>query len=211
MSTSSLAASYAQPWIACGYDLLSRAVFAPVGGLDALRELALDHMQLSTGMQVLELGCGSGGFTAKLVERGASVTAVDRSEPMLRRARQRAPRASFERSELTAYVPTRRYARVLFGFVLHELDADGRQRALQLASRALESNGAIVIVDHALPSHGLMAKAVSACVHGFEPATTRAWLRDGYDAELARAGLIAPTKRSLAQGTAVAMLCRPLN
>ncbi|MDY6780190.1 MAG: class I SAM-dependent methyltransferase, partial [Halobacteria archaeon] len=37
------------------------------------------------GKSVLELACGTGRFTVELVERGAEVTGVDISEPMLRK------------------------------------------------------------------------------------------------------------------------------
>ncbi|MBI1915267.1 MAG: class I SAM-dependent methyltransferase [Planctomycetes bacterium] len=50
-------------------------------------------------MRVLELGCGTGGITRLLLERGVAVTAVDGSERMLARARRRAP----------GYAPVRSY------------------------------------------------------------------------------------------------------
>jgi hypothetical protein len=57
------AATYRHPLVGAGYDLLARLVFAPVGGLDALRAAALDEMGLAPGMHVLELGCGTGALT----------------------------------------------------------------------------------------------------------------------------------------------------
>src|SRR4051812_26307799 len=96
-------ASYGSPLVGYGYDLLSRFVFASVGGLDALREGALAAIDIRSGMRVLELGCGNGVLTQKLVARGADVTAVDRSQRMLVRARRRAPAATFEQCEITAY------------------------------------------------------------------------------------------------------------
>jgi SAM-dependent methyltransferase len=41
---------------------------------------------------LLDVGCGTGGFTAALAERGWDVTGVDISEDMLRRARERGVR-----------------------------------------------------------------------------------------------------------------------
>src|SRR5690242_15239305 len=103
MSNEKTKSTYEQPLIGYGYDLLSRLVFAPVGGLDALREAALDAIDVRPGMRVLELGCGTGALTRKLLARGAQVTAVDWSGPMLQRARRRAPAATFEEAEITAY------------------------------------------------------------------------------------------------------------
>lgn len=203
------AATYRHPLVGAGYDLLARLVFAPVGGLDALRAAALDEMGLAPGMHVLELGCGTGALTAAMLERGAVVTAVDQSEPMLRRARRRAPAATFATCELTTYRPARRFDRVLFAFVLHELDAAARRVALTLARDALAPGGAVTIVDHALPTMGLVPRAVSALVHGFEPATVVDVLRDGFAPELADTGLVTARRLSLAAGLAVAMRCRP--
>lgn len=200
--------SYSNPLIGAGYDALARFVFAPVGGLDALREAALDAIELQPGMRVLELGCGTGGLTRELLARGAAVTAVDQSGPMLKRARRRAPAAVFEQSEITAYAPPGRFDRVLFAFVLHELDVAARQRALSLARAALALGGRAAIVDHAIPPGGVLPRAVSAFVHSFEPASARSWSRGGYDAELASAGLTVESKRSLARGTAIAILAR---
>jgi ubiquinone/menaquinone biosynthesis C-methylase UbiE len=196
---------------AYGYDLLSRFVFAPVGGLQSLREAALDAIGIRPGMRVLELGCGTGGLTRKLIARGAEVTAVDQSLAMIRHARRRAPAATFEQCEITAYTAHGTYERVLFAFVLHELDSEARHRALVIARNALTSDGRVAIVDHALPSGGLVPKAVSAFVHSFEPPSTVAWLRSGFDAEIIRAGLIPETKHRLADGTATVIVSTRMN
>ena len=45
------------------------------------------------GLDVLDLGCGTGRHTAWLAQAGARVTAVDFSEEMLERARRKAPAA----------------------------------------------------------------------------------------------------------------------
>ncbi|MBX3212633.1 MAG: class I SAM-dependent methyltransferase [Labilithrix sp.] len=199
---------YDRSFAAAGYDLLARLVFAPVGGLSALREEALEVASVRAGMRVLELGCGSGALTRELLARGAAVTAVDRSPAMLARARRRAPAASFVNEDITAFAAAERVERVLFAFVLHELDAPNRRIALERATRALEPDGRLVIVDHALPSAGSVAKAVSAFVHGFEPPSVTGWLRGGMTRELAEVGLVPEIARSLARGTAVALRCR---
>ena len=199
-------ASYGSPLVGYGYDLLSRFVFASVGGLDALREGALAAIDVRPGMRVLELGCGTGVLTQKLIARGADVTAVDQSQPMLVRARRRAPAATFEQCEITAYTATGQYDRVLFAFVLHELDHAARHRALVLARNDLNPSGRVAIVDHAIPKGGIVPKAVSAFVHSFEPPSTIEWLRSGFDAPIVRAGLLPETKKILAGGTAIVIV-----
>lgn len=207
MSTHGTETSYRHPLVGYGYDLLSRLVFAPVGGLAALRDEALAAFGLEAGMHVLELGCGTGALTQRLLARGLDVTAVDQSEVMLRLARGRAPAATFAQAEITQYRPGRRYQRVLFSFVLHELDAASRGQALSLARECLTPDGAVAIIDHALPPAGLIPRAMSAFVHAFEPPSIVDWLRDGFDAELAAARLVPVVKQPLARGTAIAMLC----
>jgi SAM-dependent methyltransferase len=48
--------------------------------------------------RVLELGCGTGRITIPVARAGADVVGIDRSEPMLKRARQRLRRGRFEGS-----------------------------------------------------------------------------------------------------------------
>lgn len=201
--------SYGRPAIALGYDVLSRFVFAPVGGLEALREHALDHFGIGPGVRVLELGCGTGGVTERLLARGAVVTAVDWSEPMLRRARRRAPAATFVRSELTAYQPREKHDVALFAFVLHELERGDRRLALGVAARALrQGRGRLAIVDHELPRRGVVPRLMAGIVHGFEPGTATDWLV-GMDGEVRAAGFVPQPHVTLAGGLATAFVATP--
>ncbi|MEH6825495.1 MAG: class I SAM-dependent methyltransferase [Motiliproteus sp.] len=52
-------------------------------------ELLLRQVRPHAGEHILDAGCGSGIFTAPLVERGARITGLDLSLPMLDRARSR--------------------------------------------------------------------------------------------------------------------------
>lgn len=55
-------------------------------------ESDLVHAHVPPGAELLELGCGTGRMTRRLLELGHAVTAVDRSEVMLRRAPEAATR-----------------------------------------------------------------------------------------------------------------------
>ena len=48
------------------FDLLSAAVFGP-SSLASLRDRVVDQLMLTSEMRVLELGCGSGAVTRRLV------------------------------------------------------------------------------------------------------------------------------------------------
>ncbi|MCO6438649.1 MAG: class I SAM-dependent methyltransferase [Phycisphaerae bacterium] len=64
---------------------------SPAGRRRAERraELIISGAELTPGMRVLELGCGTGLFTEKFVRSGAAVTAIDVSPDLLDLARQR--------------------------------------------------------------------------------------------------------------------------
>ncbi|HZI81906.1 MAG TPA: methyltransferase domain-containing protein, partial [Vicinamibacterales bacterium] len=52
---------------------------------------------LNTGGPLLELGCGTGRISIPLARAGVPIVGIDRSEPMLARARQRVKRAKLGR------------------------------------------------------------------------------------------------------------------
>lgn len=59
--------------------------------VDAIEtDLALAMLKLDPGMNVLDVGCGTGNFSMKLAERGCVVTGIDGSEAMLKVARRKA-------------------------------------------------------------------------------------------------------------------------
>ncbi|MBL8956602.1 MAG: class I SAM-dependent methyltransferase [Myxococcaceae bacterium] len=205
-----LEASYQNPLIGHGYDALSWLIYSPLGGRETLRREALDAVGVAAGQRVLELGCGSGGLTRRLVERGARVTSVDWSGPMLRLARTRAPAATFVRSELTAFVPAETFDLVLFAFVLHELEPGERAAALRVARAAIGPGSRLAVVDHAEPARGAVARGVFKLMVGFEPRSMSAWARGGFDDELGAAGFAVETSTSLARGTARVVTARVL-
>ncbi len=63
----------------------------PAGQIRAARRAAflVEAAGLGPDVRALELGCGTGEFTARLARSGCSLTAVDISEASLARARQR--------------------------------------------------------------------------------------------------------------------------
>jgi SAM-dependent methyltransferase len=74
--------------------------------------------QIPVGSDLLELACGTGVWTQRLVRRAATVTAVDAAPEMLELARARAPQAIFIRADLLAWNPPRRFHTISFAFWL---------------------------------------------------------------------------------------------
>lgn len=71
-----------QEWNASGYA--QNANFVPKLGSDVVELLAPQP-----GERILDLGCGDGSLTERLVQRGANVLGVDASENMVNAARER--------------------------------------------------------------------------------------------------------------------------
>lgn len=76
-----------QPWSATSYA--ANAHFVP-----ALGQPVLDLLQPRSGERILDLGCGDGALTEKLVALGAQVVGIDNSPDMIAAALQRGIDAS---------------------------------------------------------------------------------------------------------------------
>ena len=120
----------------------------------------LDHVPLTT-RRILDLGTGDGRLLALLrVDRPASEgVAVDVSEPMLERARERFDGAAVEllRHDLSEPLPdVGRFDAVVSSFAIHHLE-DERKRALYAeAFELLEPGGVFANLEHvASPSERL--------------------------------------------------------
>ncbi len=124
-----------------------------------------------TGLAIADIGCGTGRHALRLAAAGARVTALDFSEGMLARARQKAqaarlsdpslhlPHLSFVRHDLLEPLPLPdgRFDRVLCCLVLDHISAPGR---LFAELRRICSPGGSVVVSVMHPA--MMLKGVQA-------------------------------------------------
>lgn len=201
-------AAYEKSYMPLAYDAVAATIFSPFGGLNGLRGKALDHIGITRGMRVLELGCGTGGVTKLLLARGADVCAIDGSDHMLAKARARAPGAHFEKQQLEALTSLGSFDLVLFSFVLHELPARMRAAALTAATDTLRPDGRIAVIDHAVPEKSGLAKIWRGLLLRLEPPSVSHCIERGYDAELVAAGMEIATHRPLAGGTAMLTIAK---
>ncbi len=116
--------------------------------------------------RVLDVGCGAGNFTLKLLERlpNLDCTLVDLSRPMLDRAVERiTPKTSGQVEAMQGDVREldlggERFDVILAAAVLHHLRSDGEWEAVFAAfHRALRPGGSLWIADlvtHDLPAAG---------------------------------------------------------
>jgi tRNA (cmo5U34)-methyltransferase len=105
---------------------------------------------------VLDVGCGAGNYTLKLLERlpNLDATLIDLSQPMLDRARERVSRATAGRiTTIQADIrevrlPEGAFDIVLAASVLHHLRADQEWREVFKAfHRALRPGGSVWVFD----------------------------------------------------------------
>ena len=195
------------PWLAPYYDWMARVMLVPFGGERAFRRRALDALDVGPGTRVLELGCGTGSMTRDLLARGARVTAVDLSEPMLARARRKAPGARFVRRDILSWEGEGAHDRVLLSFVLHEMDREIRARALSVAGRALAEGGLLGVLDFAGSAPRPVDDVFRAYLRVAEPEVA-ADVLEGLPAEVERGGFEIRRRLPLALGTARMLVAR---
>jgi demethylmenaquinone methyltransferase/2-methoxy-6-polyprenyl-1,4-benzoquinol methylase len=111
----------------------------------ALASLPLD------GADVLELAPGTGVWTARYVDRAATVTAVDAAPEMIERARvrlgERATKVEFVVADLFRWTPSRRYDALVFCFWMSHVPAARLDAFLATVASALEPGGHVFFVD----------------------------------------------------------------
>lgn len=150
---------------------------------------------------VLELACGPGMWTERLVERAASVTAVDAAPEMLERARARVgDRARFVQADLFGWQPDRRYDAVFFGFWLSHVPRKRFDGFWATIAASLVPGGRVLFVDdnHRTSEElieGESSSTIQRRLHdgtafravkvAYQPAELEARLRElGWDAEV---------------------------
>jgi SAM-dependent methyltransferase len=98
---------------------------------------------------VLELACGTGGFTRELVRHARSVTAVDASPQMLERNRREVGDSSvtYVNADIFDWQPDRRYDAVFFGFWLSHVPPVTFDEFWALVRSSLQTGGRVAFVD----------------------------------------------------------------
>jgi SAM-dependent methyltransferase len=100
------------------------------------------------GRTVLDVGCGTGFFTAWYLSRGAKVTGMDIAPTSVERLRARHPEARFVLSDVSEVALAERYALVNAFDVLYHITDDARwERAVRNLARAVEPGGLLLLTD----------------------------------------------------------------
>jgi SAM-dependent methyltransferase len=100
---------------------------------------------------VLELACGSGAWTERLLHHAKSVTAVDAAPEMLDRAKTRVGegRVRFIQADLFAWTPDRRYDVVFFSSWISHVPPDRFDAFWSLVANCLRPSGRVFFLDDA--------------------------------------------------------------
>ena len=109
---------------------------------------------------ILELACGYGIWTERLLRSATTVTAVDGAPELLARARKRVgPRAPvrFVEADLFSWKPDRRYDAVFFGFWISHVPEDEFASFWSLVAEALRPGGTVFFFDD---NHRIKAELV---------------------------------------------------
>ena len=125
--------------------------------------------------KVLELACGPGTWTSRLLSYADSVTALDAAPEMLQLAAAtvRDRRARFVQADLFAWEPDRRYDVVFFGFWLSHVPLERFEEFWRLIDRCLQQDtGRVAFVDDAF-------RTPDELVNGECSAVIRRQLNDG--------------------------------
>lgn len=152
------------------YDAGMRVV--TLGRVGALHDAVAAEAAPSTGSEVLEVGCGTGAVTGRLLARGARVLALDQSPEMLEQARRRIAAAAPESGERVRWLertaseidalPAAGWDAVVLSLVLSEMSGEERRFVLAQARERLRPGGRLVAADEVRargPSRALQALA----------------------------------------------------
>jgi len=110
----------------------------------ALRESACDVR----GRSVLDVGCGTGFFTAYYLAHGAQVTGIDIAPTSIERLSKRHPEARFVLADVGETAIAERYDVVNAFDVLYHITDDARwERAVVHLARAVAPQGLLLLTD----------------------------------------------------------------
>jgi demethylmenaquinone methyltransferase/2-methoxy-6-polyprenyl-1,4-benzoquinol methylase len=203
------------------YDTGMRVI--TLGCAPRLQEVVAGAAAPAPGARVLEIGCGTGAVTARLVSRGARVTALDQNPAMLEQARARLAALPEVPGEVTWLertaseidsLPGASFDAVASSFALSEMSALERRFVLREVARRLLPGGVVVVADEVRPAR-FWQRALFGLLRA--PQAALGWALAGslsrpipdLVAELNEAGLVARSQRSWLLGSLTVLIAAP--
>jgi ubiquinone/menaquinone biosynthesis C-methylase UbiE len=150
------------------YDLGMRLI--TFGKIDQL------HQEIANSIlpdsKVLDIGCGTGSLLPMLAEKGARVTAIDKSSDMVRVATERLSKGTLSKSvrispntvmEIDRLFEDAEFDAVVLSLVMSELTTDEQTWVLAQSNRILKPAGVLLVADEFWPQ-SFLKKIVSATI-----------------------------------------------
>lgn len=107
-------------------------------------EGVLDLIDAAPGSHVVDLGCGNGALSEKLIARGYRVTAIDASADMLAQARALHPDIAFVQADATDFTLLEPADAIFSNAVFHWIDRDRQPLLSASLARNLRPGGQLV-------------------------------------------------------------------
>lgn len=191
--------SYRYQWL---YDGISRLAALNVGGEEKFRQLALQNLDITTDMQVLDLCCGSGQTTRFLVTQSAHVIGLDASPLSIERAEQNVPEAKYVKGWAEAMpFENDQFDLVHTSVALHEMRPVQLWRILQEVHRVLKPGGVFVLVDFHPPFSWMHRLGLEVFLILFETETAKQFIKTDLLNLLARVGFESADRTLYAGGS----------
>ena len=173
--------------ISSTYDLMDKVFF---GDGDSNPRNVLSDMIADEKCRVLDLCCGTAanGLSVAVNRPQAAVIGVDRSKPMLRKARQKAADLHIDNIKLlcrdasSTGLPDGSFDYITIGLVLHECDPAVCEAILSEAYRLLKKNGRLIVLDWDRPL-SLGEKLIFSPLYVTESIGTPKYFKDYYDSD----------------------------
>jgi tRNA (cmo5U34)-methyltransferase len=134
-------------------DTYLEAMLAEIPAFRELQERTAAATAVVEADAMLELGVGTGETARRVRARhpNASLTAIDSSEDMLRRARAAFPEADLRLARLEDPLPEGPFDLVYSTLVVHHLDSDHKRDLFRRIAASLRPNGLFVLADVVVP------------------------------------------------------------
>ena len=133
--------------------------------------------------RVLEIGCGTGAVTERLLRSGLDVTAIDESPEMIEQCAARTDGCGPGRLVLVEQTAAEidgfdaeSFDAVVLSLVLSDMSAGERRFVLDQAGRVLVAGGRLIVADETVPG-GAVARTLYRLARG--PQAAAAWLLAG--------------------------------
>ncbi len=162
MSSTPYVPALAYPFLTRWYDAVVRWTTRE----HHFRTRLLEQMDVCSGQQVLDVGCGTGTFALMLKQAcpSAHIVGLDGDAAVLDLARRKAGRTGAEvdwrhGSALSLPFPDHSFDLVASSLVFHHLDRSAKGAAMREIHRVLKPGGALHVADWGRAANGLMRAA----------------------------------------------------